>query len=119
MQTTVTYPPRNLERIKATLDKIKADPSCWGQAQWHCDTAHCFGGHGQLAMGVAPNSKTARADAREWFSLTKAEADYYFFPSRTIKQLEELLEPLDGQGRDRDGRDHDGMAAYFSACKVA
>ncbi|MDE2000739.1 MAG: hypothetical protein KGI52_17635 [Burkholderiales bacterium] len=105
----MTYPPRNLERIKAILDHIEAHPETWNQRNWHCGTTHCFAGHAQLAAGMLANDKTVRADAREWLSLTRAEADYYFARARTLDQLRELLVPLDADGYDHSGFNRAGF----------
>ncbi|MDE2000043.1 MAG: hypothetical protein KGI52_14085, partial [Burkholderiales bacterium] len=91
----MTYPPRNIERIRAILEHLEAHRETWYQARWHCGTTHCFAGHAQIAAGKAPDDDTASADAREWLSLTRAEADWYFSPNRTLSELRTLLEPLD------------------------
>ena len=40
--------PRTYPRLRAIVDRIKADPSCWDQSRWHCGTSHCIAGHAQL-----------------------------------------------------------------------
>jgi hypothetical protein len=112
---------RNIENIQKVLDLIEANPSCWDQSKWHCGTSHCFAGHAQIMLTGKENIDTVRRDARIFFGMSKAEADYYFAGNRTIDELktaadEDLYNPAgydrdgyDRAGYDRDGFDQDGF----------
>lgn len=107
------------DRHDAIIVKIKANPSCWDQSNWHC----CYAGHAQIDSGKTPDNKTARRDARIWLGLTKFEADYLFSKYRTLDQLESFSihekrlnylgnhgfdkYAFDSNGFDRDGLDKD------------
>jgi hypothetical protein len=74
----------NIERIKAFIAKVEADPSCWDQSTWHCGTKHCFAGWGQIDAGYKPNSSTTWGDAAAYYDLTDREAQYLFDGDRTL-----------------------------------
>lgn len=58
MPPTVITPPRDhdekVERLKAVLAAIEANPQHWDQEQWHCGTSHCFAGFAQLLARDLP-----------------------------------------------------------------
>ncbi len=114
---------KNLENIKEVLDIIEANPSCWQQRDWHCNSKHCFAGHAQIRLTGKEDVSTVRRDARIFFGFTRREADYYFAASRTLDELRTALLDFygeDGYGMDgyrngydrecydRDGYDRDG-----------
>jgi hypothetical protein len=49
----------NIDKLKAVLAKIKADPKSWDQSVWICGTAACFAGHAVLMEGARPASPSA------------------------------------------------------------
>ena len=112
--TPLTYP-----RLRAIVDRIKADPSCWDQSDWHCGTAHCIAGHAQLDalsadrreeflrryhrtnlaqlsswLGDTFGCVSARPfkAGKDWLGLTFAEANHLFRPKTTLEEIEALLE---------------------------
>ena len=111
---------KNLENIKEVLHFIEANPSCWGQKDWHCGSKHCFAGHAQIRLTGKEDVATVRRDARIFFGFTKREADYYFAPSRTLDELGTALLDfygndgygMDGYDRYGYGRDGYGMDGY-------
>ena len=96
----------NRERHDAVMAKIDADPACWDQKSWHCETAHCYAGHAQIMAGKRPDDDAVRRDARQWLGLTRAQADYLFSGFRT---LAELRYGVDAEGRTAGGHDRDGF----------
>jgi hypothetical protein len=106
---------KNLENIKEVLDFIEANPSCWGQKDWHCGSKHCFAGHAQIRLTGKEDVSTVRRDARIFFGFTKREADYYFAASRTLDELRTALLDFygnDGYGIDGYNREGYGMDGY-------
>jgi hypothetical protein len=106
---TTTYPPINYAALQRIFDRIDANPDFWHQEKWHCDTSHCLGGLAQLDAGLDEHASLARQQARVHLGFTRAEADYYFAPERTLEELKAALEPLHAAGFDRDGFDDDGL----------
>lgn len=67
----------NLDNWKLVLDKIKDDPSCWKQNEWHCGTKHCFAGWAQILGGnkvTENNSRAVRRDARMFLEISRTDA---------------------------------------------
>lgn len=101
---------KNIENCKLVLQKIKENPDQWNQGSWHCGTSHCFAGWAQILSGKEANNDTVRRDARIFLGLTRDDADYYFSPSRTLEDLETVVEDgYDRNGYDRAGYNRDGL----------
>jgi hypothetical protein len=107
------------KRLATILSRIAADPSCWWQMMWHCDTAHCLAGHAQIDAGLPPNGATAAIDGAEWLGMSQAVADWAFYRERTLDDLRSLLsfdvageyspDGFDCDGYDREGYDRRGL----------
>jgi hypothetical protein len=100
------------ERLAAILSRIAADPSCWCQLMWHCDTAHCLAGHAQLDACLPRAGSTAAIDGAQWLGMSQAVADWAFHGERTIAELSTLLDFDLSSERDPDGYDRDGFDYY-------
>ena len=111
--TPLTYP-----RLKTIVDRIKADPSCWDQEHWHCETSHCIAGHAQLdalpadrreeflrlyesgliddddenTEAFAGVSECTFVAGGEWLELTLDEAESLFSFDTTLEEIEAFLE---------------------------
>jgi hypothetical protein len=105
----------NIERFKTIVNRIKDNPSCWNQREWHCGSAHCVAGHAQIDAIKVVNFTTVRRDATEWLDLTLREANWLFASNRTIKDFEAVIDQggvYDSDGYDIDGFDRDGYNRY-------
>jgi hypothetical protein len=98
----------NKTNYKKVLDTIEANPACWRQDAWHCDSSHCFAGWAQILSGKRADSYTTRRDARIFLDLSAVDADYFFAAHRTLEDFR--------AGYDRDGYDcygyRDGYDCY-------
>jgi hypothetical protein len=98
---------KHTENFRKVLDHIKANPNLWNQSNWHCGSAHCFLGHGQIMSGKPINDGTARRDGRIFFGMSYADSIWFSRPQRTIEDFENAFES-DAGGYDRDGYHRDG-----------
>lgn len=112
----------NVENYNLAMSQIIAHPNTWDQRRWHCLTEHCIGGWGQILSGNRVCDGYARRHAREFFDISGPEADYLFYPSRTLEDLKSFpddlvsgkleRERLVGQGWFLNGYDADGLDRY-------
>ena len=92
----------NIERHNQIIAKIEENPSCWNQKEWHCGTAHCYGGWAQILSGKNADIRAVRRDARQWLGLSSFEADRAFSSVNTLEYLKSLPEMFSSN---RDGLD--------------
>jgi hypothetical protein len=109
----------NIEKLRAVLAKIKADPKSWDQTKWICGTAACFAGHAVLMEGATPgppeesvlkywpNSGTTRCEtpsgglrqvselAKEILDLTSCQGDCLFEAENELIDLEKMVDALE------------------------
>lgn len=112
----MNYPSINKEGLLTALAQIETHPETHDQMTWHCDTAHCVGGWGQILAGKKPNDATAQRDARQFFGLTYYEADRLFAAHNTLDRIREIIEQLTaegyGSGYDSAGYDRFGLDRF-------
>jgi hypothetical protein len=84
----------NIEKLRAVLARIKADPTIWDQRVWICGTAACFAGHAVLMEGWKPCT----------FSGDRYEEpdEEYSAVCRELRQGEEYVETYDVHAKARD-----------------
>jgi hypothetical protein len=94
----------NIDRFKTIVDRIRADPRCWDQTQYHaCSTVHCIAGHAQLDARRHYNRHTDVEDqdgpdveheACIWLEFSDEEnlkARWLFHADRSLKDFEAVL----------------------------
>ena len=79
-------------RLRKIIAKIKKDPKCWNQNNWHCGTSHCIAVHAQIDAGKYKEEDdydTVKVwdDAEKHLELTYWQADYLFEGDRTLKEI--------------------------------
>lgn len=84
-------------RLRKIIAKIKKNPKCWDQAEWHCGTSHCIAGHAQIEagkykQGTPFDSDVVRKDAKKYLDINERQAFYLFGASRRLEQIEQFEE---------------------------
>lgn len=80
------------DRLRTIIERIEANPTCWNQIRWHCNTAHCIAGHAQLDAGHAADDYKAERQARDWLGLLGGDAQWLFTSWRTLPELKRAVD---------------------------
>ena len=111
----------NSELHNRIIQQIEDYPDTWNQFDWHCGSAHCYGGWGQLISGISYNTADLYGVMTEKLGLTYSQAEYAFEPERTLEELKDLPDyVMDTGGYSENGYDHlgydkDGFNKYGCA----
>jgi hypothetical protein len=109
----------NIEKLRAVLAKIEADPTLWDQAFWikrtDCGTAGCFAGWACMLDGAKPIGlrhwdegveqaaevitsagvvQDVDSAAAEILDLTEPEADILFYGDNTLDDLRAYVDAI-------------------------
>ena len=103
----------NKELLRKTMNYIIEHPEEHNQDAWHCGSAHCFAGIGQILAGFKESDFDIGPQMAEAFGIRGFVADYLFSGRRTKPELRRAVKMLLEDELDDECKDKAGKSMQF------